>query len=686
MKLIYRPEIDGLRAIAVIVVILYHSQITILGHQFFKGGFIGVDIFFVISGYLITSIILKELLITGSFSLKHFYESRIRRILPTLLFVMFVSTPFAYMYLLPSNFEDFSKSIIYSLGFSSNFYFYYSGQQYGAEDALLKPFLHIWSLSVEKQFYILIPIFLLITYKFFRKYLIYILIIFLIVSLLISDWSSRNYPSLNFYMLPTRSWEFIAGSVLAYFEVNLRHRGKFHSLYSILPKIGLLLIFHSILFFNHEMFHPSFYTISPIIGVCLIIWFSNKKELITKILSSKVFMAIGVISYSLYLWHYPIFSFARIKVSDLSEFEKFGLIVLTFVISIVSYFFIERPFRSKKYSFNFIAKLLLITVLTIFIFNLVSILNRGLPERNHITTVINNLDKNLDYRQIYQNNTPCHDRKGDEGFCIFNELPNNIGDIVLLGDSQTDAILNNLIKQISNTKFRLIHMSYSGNLYLPNFTKIEKKTNKIIKDETWHNYRTDFLNHKTHKNTYIIIFGRYDMYFDKNLVLVENNPKKITNSDSFFYMPRNEKNLSLAHRIKSFKNKFQITVENLSLDKKILLLYPIPVSHENISNRVFQNRDKILEDDKFYLNDKSNYSIKFHKKYFFEEIEMLNEINSKNIHKINTEKIFCPKDQCFLYDNKNIYIFDTHHPSFESSKKINDLIIKKIENIELSTN
>ena len=123
MKLTYRPEIDGLRAIAIGAVILYHAKITILGHQPFKGGFIGVDIFFVISGYLITSIILKELLTTGSFSFKNFYERRVRRILPALLFVMLLSFPFAWIYLLPNTFIDFSKSILYSLGFSSNFFF-----------------------------------------------------------------------------------------------------------------------------------------------------------------------------------------------------------------------------------------------------------------------------------------------------------------------------------------------------------------------------------------------------------------------------------------------------------------------------------------------------------------------------------------------------------------------------------
>jgi peptidoglycan/LPS O-acetylase OafA/YrhL len=195
MKTIYRPEIDGLRAIAVVAVIFYHAQITIFGYQPFKGGFIGVYIFFVISGYLITSIILKELVSTGSFSFKYFYERRIRRILPALLFVMLVSLPFAKMYLLPVSLIDFSKSILYSLGFSSNFYFWYYGEQYGARSGLLKPFLHTWSLSIEEQYYILFPIILLITFKYFRKYLIHILILGFFISLGLADWGSRNHHS-----------------------------------------------------------------------------------------------------------------------------------------------------------------------------------------------------------------------------------------------------------------------------------------------------------------------------------------------------------------------------------------------------------------------------------------------------------------------------------------------------------
>ena len=687
MKLTYRPEIDGLRAIAVIAVILYHAQITILGHKPFKGGFIGVDIFFVISGYLITSIILKELLTTGSFSFKHFYERRIRRILPALLFVMLVSLPFAWMYLIPSSFIDFSKSTLYSLGFNSNFYFWYSGEKYGAESGLLKPFLHTWSLSVEEQFYILFPIVLLVTFKYFRKYLIQILILGFIVSLGLADWGSRNHPSFNFYILPTRGWELISGSILAYFEIKFGYRSKNKILNLILPSIGFFLVGHSILFFNDKMFHPSFFTLSPIIGVCLIIWFSSKNELITKILSTKLFVGIGLISYSLYLWHYSIFAFARIKNNTPSEYDKFEWVVLSIILSLISYFFVERPFRNKKYKFNLIIKYLSLIIFFIFFFNFISFSNGGFPKRSHLPTVIINGDKNLDYRKNFQNKIKCHDRKGNDGFCIFNELPDNVGDVVLLGDSLTDAILSNFIERISSTKLRLIHMSYSGNLYLPNFTIIEKKTQTIKSDETWHKYRTDFLNNKTHKNTYIIIYARYDSYFEKGLNLNRNNQleKKEENSDIIF-LPRNMLNLDYEDRIKLIRNKFITTIEDLSEDKKIIILYPSPVSPDNIFQRIIRNKDKISKNTNFYLEDVVNYPLEFHRSYFSEEIELINDLNSKNIYKINLEKIFCPKNQCFLYDDKNVYIFDTTHPTYEASKKINNLIMKEIEKIELQSN
>ena len=176
MKIDYRPDIDGLRAIAVLLVIFYHAEISYNSNVLFQFGFIGVDIFFVISGYLITCLILKELKDTQKFSFLNFYERRVRRLLPALFFVMIFSMPLAWFYLLPNSFLDYSKSIIYSIFFTSNFYFHFTGLEYGAPDSLLKPFLHTWSLAVEEQFYIIFPIFLIIFYKYFKKNILKIIL------------------------------------------------------------------------------------------------------------------------------------------------------------------------------------------------------------------------------------------------------------------------------------------------------------------------------------------------------------------------------------------------------------------------------------------------------------------------------------------------------------------------------
>ena len=278
---------------------------------------------------------------------------------------MLVSLPFAWIYLLPNNLVDFSKSILYSLGFSSNLYFHYSGLEYSVE-GLQHPFLHTWSLSVEEQYYILFPIILLITFKYFRKYLIHILIFGFIVSLGLAEWSSRNYPSASFYFLHTRMWELLAGSILAYFEIKKGDRSQNKGFNLILPFTGLILIGHSILFFNEEMFHPSFYTLSPIIGVCLIIWFSSKDELITKVLSTKLFVGIGLISYSLYLWHYPIFVFVgELKIPEGGIIKKLLITVFIVILSIASYYFIEKPFRGTKIKFKKIFIFLFLKLLLI---------------------------------------------------------------------------------------------------------------------------------------------------------------------------------------------------------------------------------------------------------------------------------------------------------------------------------
>ena len=494
MKSIYRPEIDGLRAIAVIAVILYHAQFTIFGYQSFKGGFIGVDIFFVISGYLITSIILKELFSSGSFSFKYFYERRIRRILPVLLVVMIASLPLAWIYLIPSHFEDYSNSILYSLGFSSNFYFYYSGQEYGAIDGSLKPFLHTWSLSVEEQFYILFPVIILLVYKYLRSYLIHVLILGFLISLGLADWTSRNYPRFNFFVLPTRGWELLAGSILAYCELTYRRGVKIYFFNKIMPGLGLIIIICSIFFINEEMFHPSLYTLSPIIGVSLIIWFSNKEEIITKILSTKFLVGIGLISYSLYLWHYPIFAFGKIIDLTSSTYNKVDLILITILISIFSYLLIEKPARNKKIKFRKIFFTLLNTILIVATFNLIILYFEGVKLNSRVHPFLWKYDN--ESKNFIQN----------YNFNNFDSREN----ILIVGNSYSDDLLN-LFNYNENLKknyyfYTALGDNFNDRYQIPCFYLFLKKNNFECR-----NINYSFLPKQYEKADYIILHARRNL-------------------------------------------------------------------------------------------------------------------------------------------------------------------------------
>ena len=211
MKL--RPEIDGLRAVAVVPVILFHAGVTQ-----FSGGFVGVDIFFVVSGYLITSILIEDIE-TGRFSISHFYERRARRILPALSFVVLVCLPFAWFLLLPDQLHDFSKSLIAVNLFLSNFYFW-SESGYFDTSAEETPLLHTWSLAFEEQYYLLFPVLLLVFWRLGRQKVFWLIAALALSSLILSEWGWRKHPDANFYLLPSRAWELLSGSMAAFWVKN----------------------------------------------------------------------------------------------------------------------------------------------------------------------------------------------------------------------------------------------------------------------------------------------------------------------------------------------------------------------------------------------------------------------------------------------------------------------------------
>lgn len=342
----YRREIDGLRAVAVLPVILFHA-----GFDAFSGGFVGVDIFFVISGYLITTIILadKE---KGTFSLVKFYERRARRILPVLFFTMLCCLPFAWLWLTPDHFKIFSESLVAVSSFASNILFWLV-DGYFSPAAELIPLLHTWSLAVEEQYYLLFPLFLMLMWKLGKRWIFGSLIVIAISSLWLAQWGAYNEPSATFYLLPTRGWELAIGALIAFnFLYKKNHADLVASNKAVSEALGVLgmaLICYSIFSFDKTTPFPSFYALIPTIGTGLIIVFTTPHTLVGRLLGTKTMVGIGLISYSTYLWHQPLFVFARHRsLTELNITSLLSLSLLSILLGYLSWRYIEIPFRNKE--------------------------------------------------------------------------------------------------------------------------------------------------------------------------------------------------------------------------------------------------------------------------------------------------------------------------------------------------
>jgi peptidoglycan/LPS O-acetylase OafA/YrhL len=339
----YRPDIDGLRAVAVLLVVGCH-----IGVYKLRGGFVGVDVFFVISGYLISSTILAEV-DASKFSILSFYQRRIRRIVPALVVVLFVACLAAYRCLLPVELEDFARSLLASTFSLSNFYFWHQSGYFDAP-AALKPLLHTWSLAVEEQFYLFFPIFLLAIRRFFPARLRFSVIVTAILSFAFSVVGAYKFPSATFYLAPTRAWELLLGTILS-LNVLPQLAGSLRRNLSTLA--GMVLILVAAVFFSSATPFPGLAAFVPCLGAALIIAGGETgQSLVGRALSSKPAVFIGLISYSLYLWHWPVIVFQKIGtilISGVSD-RIAGLVAfaVALVLAALSWKFVELPFRNGR--------------------------------------------------------------------------------------------------------------------------------------------------------------------------------------------------------------------------------------------------------------------------------------------------------------------------------------------------
>jgi len=415
----YRPDIDGLRAIAVLMVVLFHFELIPLA----RAGYLGVDVFFVISGYLITQILCRAL-DRGSFSLKKFYANRIRRLAPALVTTNFACVLIGWFVLLPREYDDLLMQTVAAQFYFSNIYFWKQINYFGLSADYVY-LLHTWSLAVEEQFYILYPIAIAFVYRFFRRHLWRLLAIGFCLSLALCIALTPAKPEASFYLLPTRAWELLAGSLT--YWVTLKFAAN-SSMLRTLGYCGASAIVVSVFAYRPEYMAPGWYALLPVLGASAIIYAGTRREGQLRFLRSRFLVYIGRISYPLYLVHWPINVFALTFLGDEYVWSiKAALAGLSFILASPMYHFIENPIRERRGGHSATTPLALYTVSVCLLSGLAlsSVVSPGLPNRLPPT--------------ILRMAEFAEDRAGNESDCEFSSSKELNLRLCSLGDPREEA-------------------------------------------------------------------------------------------------------------------------------------------------------------------------------------------------------------------------------------------------------
>ena len=672
----YRAEIDGLRALAVLPVILFHA-----GFEWFSGGFVGVDVFFVISGYLITTIIISEMA-EGKFSIINFYERRARRILPALFFVMSACLPFAWFYLTPTDLKDFGQSLIAVSTFSSNILFWLESGYFDTA-AELKPLLHTWSLAVEEQYYILFPIFLMLTWRLGIKWVLVLLSVVFMVSLGVAQWGSYNSPSATFFLLPTRGWELLVG-VFAAFYLKYNTHLKSHTVNQMLSLLGFGMIAYSIIAFDKTTPFPSLYALIPTIGTGLLILCAVPKTFVHRLLSLKYIVGIGLISYSAYLWHQPLLAFARHRLlGDVSELILIALCFISLVMAWFSWKFVEAPFRSKQVFGR--RKIFAYSAVAITTFVLLGIFFQSEQAANKSPTKLQNVKFTSLGQKIKEVGGVCSNKdfieRDNFSFC---ELGDKDSDqtILFYGDSHLESIQYSLNSKLRSMNIKGIWLKIS--LCETTIYTLQRQAMDLEKLECPHKY-TEALEYFSDAN-YLVLLSRWTMkyFFPKSNLNQPHFVNKALGCEELEtyrdYLPIDTNGF----KEPSYKN-MAVALESLleasSSKHRTVIVYPIP--------------EIGCDPYKYNLNHKQNSGSELVSLYFpVREYDQRNkfvisvfdkfyEQNKNSIIPIKLRQAFCERDdmeQCIIIENSVPLYLDDDHLSDAGA----DIVVKGIfEALEL---
>lgn len=633
----YLPFVDALRGISIMFVVLYHYF-----PDNFIGGFVGVDVFFVISGYLITKIIIDKQS-KNEFTFLDFYKRRLKRIVPALFFMLILLLISGYFFLLADEYKNLSKHILSSLFFASN-YVVSSEISYFDISSLRKPLLHLWSLSVEEQFYIFWPLVIFIVNKF-KKNIALTTLILILLSFVINVNLSAYTESQAYYMIQSRAWQILAGGFVYVLKIQITEKIK-----SIISYVSFIILTLSCFLITKQYKYPNYIALLPTVSAALLVLSYTNNYLYSVILKNKLLIYIGLISYPLYLFHWPIVSIARIiETKEPNISYKLILLILTIVLSVFTFEVIEK--RKDKITYKMLKAVFLgLLISSLFIMN-----NNGLQNRfKELET------KNSQYQwNINQNaDVDCIKRYGDEfgQYCKQSNL-SEFPELILLGDSNANHLYSGL-SQYYNV------LNIGKGACLP-FFDIETELNgeKLNCYVTQNKALNLAINQKDVKTIVLAYSGNGYLNQKRSLL----NDEKVYISLKDF---KNEKD-SYSAAMKKTLDALQET------NKRIIFIHAIPrlnfdpKSCDNVRPIRFAKKEteECIMKKIIYDEDSS--------KYFYITIEVLKLYPKIEI--INLAKEFCDNNLCSPKIDKNIYYRDEAHLNENGSKYLISRIINKLK-------
>lgn len=637
----YRPEVDGLRAVAVVSVILFHTGLGIA-----TGGYVGVDIFFVISGYLISAIILREIS-QGRFSFVGFYERRIRRIFPALFATLVATSIASWLILPPDALQTYAQSLVATTAFASNIFFWMKSGYFGG-NAELYPLLHMWSLSVEEQYYVAFP-FLAIIAGWGRKWLMDLL---MAIALLSSFWLCIEFAPREqmaaFFLTPMRAWELLFGVFIAIHEASWRRsitRLRFAS--PVLELFAAALILLPIWLYDSATLFPSWSALPPVLGSALLILLATPTSPVGRILASRPFVFIGLLSYSAYLWHQPLFSLSRMQGFAEQGWPAYALLItLTFGLAWGSLKFIERPFRDKDrftrkqiYAFFLVGSAILIAA------GLVGHFKQGFPHRFSDETLA-----------VAATGSPsplrdrCHvegvNARGPETACrYFVEQPVHWA---VFGDSHGVEIAYALAERLRPAREGVLHLTFSGCQAALSF----ESANPGCTD--WINRSLIYLERSDNITDVILVF-RHSFYLFGDQIT------------SYPRLPSNRPNFLAGLQPAAARERYVASlteiVERLTLaGKKVHIVAPVPDLPSHVERYTFAG-------DATDPARVTGTTVEFYQQrnaFILPVIQHLDALPGVTI--LDPSRTVCGPDVCSSLKNGKSMYFDDNHLSLEGAR------------------